>query len=179
MAKKITNVPVSFYSKVNHQTLPGVDTNAKLNATTEWNSSIQDIVDTSDENYERLTLNWDTDVIANQVIALGQYVDFNDVSYRCTTSYDVGAGKTFTGANFQAIGTPGTAFDYKTWYVTSLAADDSGDGSESSPFKTVQAAYDALITDAPSTGIIRIMTGGNYAGITAGISFVNILKCAM
>ena len=102
MAKK-TNLPSGFTSKTNYQSLASVPTGQKLNAISEWNLGIQDLADTSDENYERLILNWTNDIIVDQVLALGQYVDYNDVIYRVTTSYDVGDPKTFTSGNFQEI----------------------------------------------------------------------------
>jgi len=103
MAKKVTLTP-GFITKSNYQTLPGVPASQKLSATSEWNQSIGSIQSSIDENYERLTLSWDADIVDNQVLVLGQYVDYLDSVYRVTTSYDVGTPKTFISGNFQLVG---------------------------------------------------------------------------
>jgi len=122
---KKTNIPASFTSKVNHQILPGIAGNAKLNAITEWNSSILDLENTIDENFERLTLSFENDIIDNQIIALGQYIDFTNITHRCTTSYDVGGPKSFVAGNFQVIGTPdggGPAIENRFSNITDLTS---------------------------------------------------------
>ena len=134
MAKK-TNLPAGFASKTNYQSLVSVPTGQKLNAITEWNLGIQDLADTSDDNYERLPLNWTNDVIANQVLATGQRVEYNNVDYRCTTGYDVGAGKTFTVGNFQVIN---TGVELNNWYVNKNGDNANNGGDERDDVIVVQ-----------------------------------------
>jgi len=111
----------------------------QLKAVEEWNPNIELIRTIINSNYERLVLNWDSDIVDNQVIALGQYIDYLDEQYRCTTSYDVGTPKTFTPANFQKIG--GAGQTPNVWYLNSSHTD--GDGSQSNPFNDLQTAIDA------------------------------------
>ena len=134
MAKK-TSLPAGFASKTNFQILSGVPAGQKLNATTEWNLGIQDLADSIDENYERLILNWTDDIIADQVLEEGQYIDKDNVIYRVTTGYDVGAGKTFTAGNFQVIH---SGVEVNTWHVNKSGNDTTGDGSPQKPYLTIQ-----------------------------------------
>jgi hypothetical protein len=79
-----------------------------------FSSEVNEVKNTVNANYERLILEWSADVSANDTLALGQYIEYNDVLYRVTTSYDVGAGKTFTDANFKIVGPASKKYNW-TW----------------------------------------------------------------
>ncbi len=55
-------------------------------------------------NFERLILDWTTDIPINTTLLVGQYVLFTGTLYRITTSYSVGSPLTWNGANAVAIG---------------------------------------------------------------------------
>jgi len=61
--------------------------------------------------------------------------------------------------------------DYKTWYVDNNNGKDTNSGTIKTPFKTLQAAYDARITDAfAGRGVIKIMTKATYTGVTTTLT---------
>ena len=61
--------------------------------------------------------------------------------------------------------------DYKIWHVDIDDGSDYNRGGENDPFKNVQAAYTARIADGfTGIGIIKLMTAGAYAGLTATIT---------
>lgn len=164
MGGRKTNLPAGFASKTNFQILSGVPAGQKLNATTEWNLGIQDLADSIDENYERLVLNWTNDIIADQVLALGQYIDFNDVVYRVTTPYDVSDPKTFTPANFQIVGDASGKIDKASPSAGAFT------GVLDLSLKQVKPYSDYDIT----SGIITFSLGGNE--IPYGIDHFRIIS---
>jgi len=172
---KKTNIPASFTSKVNHQLIPAVASGAKLNAITEWNGSIGNLITTIDDNFERLTLSFENDIIDNQVIALGQYIDFTNITHRCITSYDVGGPKTFIPGNFQEIGTPGSGGgpEVNTWFVNPAAS--SGDGSPQEPFTVNEAMA------AAAAGDVIFFQSGTYTtdiSVSKNLHFVGYSRVA-
>jgi hypothetical protein len=86
-------------TKSNLHTRPNIPVSQKENAT-EFNLLVSSIR----ANYERLILNWDTDIAVNTILEVNQYVLFTGVIYRITTSYDVGDPLTWNAANAVSIG---------------------------------------------------------------------------
>ena len=141
MAGKI-NFPAGTTTKGNHKSEPLVIAANKLNAVNDWNPTMIEIKSKVDANFERLAVDWDTEINANDQIALLQRVRFADVDYICNNSYNVGAGKTFTIGNFDLVAPDvkgGPAF--KTWFVN-LAFIGTSDGSRERPFTGLQSTID-------------------------------------
>lgn len=91
-------------------------------------------------NYERLILDWGTDIVVNTTLEVGQYVRFTDnFIYRIITSYNVGNPLTWVGGNAVAV------------------------NSDASKFKGVYVDDTALTTVNP-TG-----EPGDYAYVDAGV----------
>jgi hypothetical protein len=93
MAKKIT-----YTNKQQSQSLPGIPSNQK------WTfQNANEVKQVMNEQYERLVLDWASDISDNDVLPIALRVEYNNIIYKVTTSYDVGSPKTFTSANFQVI----------------------------------------------------------------------------
>jgi hypothetical protein len=80
-----TPIKPNIGSKTDFAPRPSVPASQKENAT-EFNLLVSAIR----ANYERLILNWLTDVAANATLDAGQYVLFSGLFYRIHTSYNVG-----------------------------------------------------------------------------------------
>lgn len=122
-------------SKTDFATRPSVPSSQKESAT-EFNL----IVSAIRANYERLILNWNTDILVNTTLPVGQYVLFNDGIYIIDTAYNVGS--------------PITWDDTKATLIIQSAADH---------FKGVYVDLTALETAHPTAN------DGDYAYVDAGI----------
>lgn len=115
-------------SKTDYALRPSVPSSQKQNAT-EFNL----IVSAIRANYERLILRWSTDITANTILLVGQYILFTDEGiYRVHTSFDVGNPITWDASKVTQIG---------------------GSGSGSRPaFADWDASVDAMPTDSDALG---------------------------
>ena len=84
---------LSIPTKSNFVSRPSVPSNQKQSAT-EFNA----LKDTINANYERLILDWSTDIAANVELPVGQKILFTDnVIYKIITAYNVGSPATWDG----------------------------------------------------------------------------------
>lgn len=114
-------------TKTNFAARPSVPSNQKQNAT-EFNL----LVEAVRANYERVILNWDTDIAINTTLVVGQYILFSGSIYIIDTGYNVGSPITWNGANATVIG---------------------GGGSGNRPaFADWDASVDAMPTDSDAIG---------------------------
>lgn len=89
-------------SKTDYASRPGIPASQKESAT-EWNL----LVSAVKANYERLILDWTTDILANVTLSVGQYVLYDDgvaiAVYKIITAYNVGSPITWNPANAEII----------------------------------------------------------------------------
>lgn len=108
-------------TKSNFALRPSVPANQKENAD-EFNLLVTSIR----ANYDRLLLNWLTDIAANTTLEVGQYILFDGIQYRIITSYNVGNPITWNAANAEAIGGSSTAVISGTYTdIAALLADQA------------------------------------------------------
>jgi hypothetical protein len=85
-------------TKTNYINRPSVPSSQKETAT-EFNLVVESIR----ANYERLILNWTTDIPINTTLEIGQYVLFTGSIYRITTSHSVGSPITWDAGNAEVV----------------------------------------------------------------------------
>lgn len=112
-------------TKSNFINRPSVPTSQKQSAT-EFNT----LVSAVKANYERLILNWSTDIAVNTTLAVGQYVLFSGALYIIDTSYNVGSPLTWNASNATAL-TSGGGKAFSDWdlSVNVMPTDSDGVGS--------------------------------------------------
>jgi len=121
-------VPIkpSIATKTDYAPRPSIPSSQKQNAT-EFNL----IVSAIRANYERVILNWDTDIVINTTLPVGQYVLYSGSIYIITTAYSVGSPLTWNGANAAAIGSAGASPFRGSWAgTTALPVDADNIGSD-------------------------------------------------
>lgn len=157
-------------TKTDFASRPSVPSSQKENA-----SEFNLIVAAIRANYERLILRWATDISANEVLPVGQYVVFtDDVIYRIHTSYNVGSPITWDASKATAIsgsGGGGTGFAIEATYTdgTAMFADQAA--------QVTNAWY--MVQDA-SIGDPSVLAGWaiyQYLGTTNG-DITDYLKIA-
>lgn len=114
-------------TKSDYAARPSIPSGQKQNAT-EFNL----LVSAVRANYERLILDWTTDIPVNTTLVVGQYVLFSSGVYKITTSYSVGSPITWNGANADLI-ISGSSKAFADWDLSSdtmpLDADAIGSGA--------------------------------------------------
>lgn len=94
-----TPIKPDIATKEDYALRPSVPSNKKQNAT-EFNLLVSSVR----ANYERLILDWTTDVVINTTLLAGQYIRFTDnFIYRITTGYNVGNPLTWVSGNAVAV----------------------------------------------------------------------------
>jgi len=94
-------VPVkpNIAAKSNYASRPSIPSSQKESAT-EFNL----IVSSIQANYERLILDWNTDIVVNTTLPVGQYVLYLGTVYRIDTAYSVGSPLTWDASKATPIG---------------------------------------------------------------------------
>lgn len=93
-----TPIKPSIATKSNYAVRPSVPSSQKQSAD-EFNL----LVSAVRANYERLILNWDTDIGVNDTLPVGQYVLNDGAVYIITTSYNVGSPITWDDAKATVV----------------------------------------------------------------------------
>lgn len=91
-------IKLNIPEKSNWALRPSVPANQKQNAD-EYNLLTAAVT----ANYDRLILNWDTDIPVNTVLTVGQYVLKDNTVYRIITQYNVGSPITWNASNAESI----------------------------------------------------------------------------
>lgn len=91
-------IKLNIPEKSNWALRPSVPANQKQNAD-EYNLLTAAVT----ANYDRLILNWDTDIPVNAVLTVGQYVLKDNNVYRIITQYNVGSPITWNASNAESI----------------------------------------------------------------------------
>jgi len=147
-------------SKTDFAIRPAVPVGQK-ESSAEFNLLVQSV----QSNYERLILEWDTDVGINQQLTAGQYVLYLGSIFKVTTTYSVGSPQTWVPANAQLIGSPFSATFNEGLKLESNIA-KLGD--------SVDPALNAIVTPR----FIKIDTGGGLAirdsrAVPVGLKYTN------
>jgi len=113
-------------TKSNFAARPSVPSSQKQNA-----SEFNLLVEAVRANYERVILNWDTDIPVNTTLIAGQYVLFSGSIYIIDTGYNVGSPLTWNAGNASVI---------------------AGGSANRPAFADWDASVDAMPTDADGIG---------------------------
>ena len=179
MAKKIT-----YVDKQQSKDLPAVSTNKKFTFIDA--NHVKEVVN---ENYERLLLDWNSDISAGDVMPLLLRVERLGVIYKVTTSHTIDASKTFVESNYEVIGSSSKAIEnsYADW--ATLLADQANQLSgyiyiaiDASGFSTVTSGYayfEYLGTTSGTEADYRLLTaeeGGGGTGVFEPVQDITELK---
>jgi len=113
-------------TKTDYASRPSIPSSQKQNAT-EFNLLVSAIR----ANYERLILEWSTDIVVNTTLPVGQYVLKDGIIYKITTSYNVGSPITWDPSKATTIINTGARPVFVEWDATgdTVPVDADGIGS--------------------------------------------------
>jgi hypothetical protein len=165
-------IKLNLADKENFVSRPSIPANKKQSA-----SDYNTIKAAVTANYDRLLLFWSTDVSANQILTVGQYVLYtDDTLYRIITQYDVGSPITWNPANAESIITGAVDSHFLGAYASEAALNIAHPTADDGDYALVDvAATDAALyiwdeTDTAwvASGVTTIVPDANET--TKGIA---------